>query len=54
MKIQTYKIVRYFHPSKKRPSKTMAKGLTLQQAQEHCRKKSSRREGEWFEGYTEE
>jgi len=64
--METYKIVRgYFNNSRKRTIKT---GLTLEQAQEHCRdpetssstaqsavaRKRTRQHGPWFDGYTQE
>jgi hypothetical protein len=63
----SYRIVRYYQ----RPnieSKTVRRGLTLEEAQEHCNdpqtssrtcttpagRKRTREKGDWFEGYTEE
>lgn len=63
----TYKIVRFYqHPDK--PSRTVMRGLTLEQAKAHCAdpETSSRtckrpaamrittRNGPWFDSYTEE
>jgi hypothetical protein len=57
----TYKIVRFYLGGGKRTIRT---GLTLAQAQAHCRdpetssrtarRARSRRAGPWFDGYTEE
>lgn len=45
-----YKIVKYYQdPSKK--SRVVRRGLTLEQAQAHCRKESTHGKG-WFDGYT--
>ena len=49
----TYKIVRmYYEPG--RGTRTIKRGLTLEQAQEHCQRPETRKEGVWFDGYTEE
>lgn len=50
----TYKIVRHFHPSQERSPRVIKRGLTLEEAQEHCRDPRTRVEGEWFDGYEEE
>ena len=51
----TYKIVRMYrddeHPDHLRVIET---GLTLEEAQEHCRREDTREEGVWFDGYDEE
>jgi hypothetical protein len=57
----TYKIVRFYLNGGKR---TLRRGLTLAQAQAHCRnpetssrtakRARSRRAGPWFDGYTGE
>ena len=52
----TYKIIRFYrdNPDKRR---TIKYGLTLEQAQAHCRRPDTRGEsafGPWFDGYDEE
>ena len=53
----TYKIVRYKFQGNNR---TMERGLTLEQAQEHCQredthaKKDKDGHRKWFDGYTKE
>ena len=63
----TYKIVRMFFDDDV-PSKTMKRGLTLEQAQSHCQDKETSSStcegiegiqykqmyGKWFDAYTEE
>ena len=49
-----YKIVRVWSPDHERPNKTMEIGLTLDEAQEHCRKSSTSKKGVYFDGYTEQ
>lgn len=44
----TYKIVRMYEDD--RPSKTVKRRLTLDQAQEHCRRDDTKGPG-WFDGY---
>ena len=46
----TYKIIRFRFEGTNRVIK---KGLTLQEAQEHCQRDDTRGDG-WFDGYTEE
>jgi hypothetical protein len=62
----TYKIIRFFRDTYRK--RTIATGLTLEEAQAHCRdpetssrtctksagKQRTRRCGPWFDGYTEE
>lgn len=50
----SYKIVRFFHPSQDRSNRTVKKGLTLEQAQAHCKDPATRKDGVYFDGYTEE
>lgn len=60
----TYKIIRNYFESH-RSSQIIARGLTLEEAQEHCRDpetisrtcsaaKARQVGGTWFDGYTEE
>ena len=46
----TYKIVRFRFEGTNRVIK---EGLTLEEAQEHCRREDTKGDG-WFDGYTEE
>jgi len=48
----TYKIERFYSDGR-RSKKTIKKGLTLKQAQTHCRRKDTRGKT-WFDGYTKE
>ncbi len=56
----TYKIIRIFHPdsdmakTQGQDNRVVAGGLTLEQAQAHCSDPSTRKDGEYFDGYTEE
>ena len=44
-----YSIIRYYIDGKRR---VVRKHVTLEEAQEHCRDEKTRKEGEWFDGYT--
>ena len=46
----TYKIIRYRWEGK---NKVMRRGLTLEEAQEHCNDEATHGDG-WFDGYVEE
>jgi hypothetical protein len=50
----TYKIVRSYAPHLDRKDRIIQKGLTLEQAQSHCRNPETRKAGEWFDGYNAE
>ena len=50
----TYKIIRFFAPSQNKGSKVIFEGLSLEEAQEHCKNPKTRKEGVWFDGYEEE
>ena len=53
--MKTYKIIRFYfkenHPDNR---KVIKRGLTLKQAQEHCKREDTRKSGVWFDGYEEE
>ena len=48
--MQTFKIVRFYFNGSPR---TMKRGLSLEQAQEHCQRDDTRGPG-WFDGYDED
>jgi len=48
--METYKIIRFRFDGL---SRTIAEGLTLEEAQEHCRDDSTHGDG-WFDGYESE
>ena len=50
----TYKIIRFYYPSQDKANEVMQTGLTLDEAQEHCNDPSTREDGVYFDGYTEE
>ena len=53
----TYKIVRFNYPNCFKPVRTIRRGLTLEQAQEHCSRpdtKGGEGEAAWFDGYEQE
>lgn len=45
-----YQIIRFYKSGKK---KKVCKYLTLEEAQRHCSRKDTRKEGVWFDGYME-
>lgn len=49
----TYKIIRFYRERYK-SSKIIKRGLTLEEAKEHCNDPSTRKEGEWFDGFESE
>ena len=52
--METYKIIRCFHPSRKEEDYVVREGLTLEEAQAHCRHPQTRRDGVFFDCYTAE
>ena len=48
----SYNIIRSYHPSLDRSDRIVQRGLTLEQAQAHCRRPDTRKEGQWFDCYT--
>jgi hypothetical protein len=46
-----YNIVRFYAPHINKPNRTILKGLSLEQAQQHCRDPKTRKDGEWFDGF---
>ena len=48
---ETYSIVRHYRDTN--DTDLIAEGLTLDEAQEHCRREDTRGD-DWFDGYTEE
>jgi len=50
--MDTYKIIRCYAPHLQRVDRIVRRGLTLEQAQEHCKDLNTRKEGEWFDCYT--
>ena len=49
----TYKIVRFTFGEYDK-NKTIKRGLTLEEAQEHCQRDDTHEAGVWFDGYTKE
>jgi hypothetical protein len=49
---RTYKVVRFYRDSQYR-YRTIARGLTLAEAQEHCSREDTHGDG-WFDGYDED
>ena len=49
----TYRIVRFYRCSRIR-RRIMATGLTLEEAQCHCRNPRTSKAGVWFDGYERE
>lgn len=47
-----YKIVRFYQDIRKN-SRVIDTGLTLKQAQEHCKREDTHKAGVWFDGYSE-
>ncbi len=52
--IESYKIVRIYYPSQNKKSRVIERGLTLKEAQFHCKDPKTRKEGVYFDGYEKE
>jgi len=52
--METYSIIRFYSPADGRENETIKTGLTLEEAQEHCRDECTRQDGVFFDGYSEE
>ena len=50
----TYKIVRFYAPHLTKSNRLIQRGLTLEEAQAHCKDPDTRKAGEWFDGYDAE
>ena len=48
---ETYKIVRFWKDGQHRNT-IIRRGLTLQEAREHCSRMDTHKEGVWFDGFT--
>jgi hypothetical protein len=53
-KIKMYQIIRYYAPHLKRPNKIMTKNLNRAQAEAWCMSKTTRKDGEYFDGFQEQ
>jgi len=49
----SYRIVRFYAPGKTGPKSNIT-GLSLEEAQKHCSDPKTRKDGIYFDGYTEE
>lgn len=49
----TYSIIRIYHPSLNKPSRIIKRGLTLEEAQDHCSDPSTATD-KWFDGFEKE
>lgn len=51
--METYSIIRIYHPDLNRRSRIIKKGLTLEEAQEHCQDPRTSTD-DWFDGFEKE
>ena len=52
--MQTYSIIRFYAPHLNKNNRVIQRGLTLEEAQAHCKDPATRKAGEWFDGYDAE
>lgn len=52
--METYSIVRFYHPSQNKENEIILQGVSLEQAREHCTDDSTKEEGVYFDGYVKE
>ena len=52
--MQTYSIIRFYAPHLNKNNRVIQRGLTLEEAQAHCKDPDTRKAGEWFDGYDAE
>ena len=48
----SYAIIRFYHPSQERDDEIVCEGLTLEEAQAHCKDPATRKDGVYFDGYS--
>ena len=46
-----YNIVRYYAPHLNKRPRIIARGVSLEYAQKHCRDPKTQKDGEWFDGF---
>ncbi len=46
-----YDIIRFYQDGRKQ--KVVKKGVTLEEAKEHCQREDTREAGKWFDGFRE-
>lgn len=51
--MKTYKITRFYKDDEKK-NRVIARGLSLEEAQAHCRRNDTHKKDEWFDGYDTE
>ena len=54
LKLDTYMIVRYYAPGTNKSNKIIKRGLTLEEAQKHCKDDTTQKKGVYFDGYTKD
>ena len=50
---RTFKIVRFYAPDMCKENEVIKTGLTEAEAQAHCQRADTRKEGVYFDGYTD-